>query len=76
LNNDFELKSLKDVGIFEDIPETADTIEGNAVLKARYVFKKPESLVLRMIPDWKLKPWEEGREFILPRMQEKMLPSK
>lgn len=34
-----ELLGLEDIGCFEDIPETADTIEGNAVLKADYVTK-------------------------------------
>jgi XTP/dITP diphosphohydrolase len=29
--------SLEDIGCFEDIPETAETIEGNAALKADYV---------------------------------------
>jgi XTP/dITP diphosphohydrolase len=29
--------SLEDINCFEDIPETADTIEGNAILKADYV---------------------------------------
>lgn len=29
--------SLESIGCFEDIPETADTIEGNAILKANYV---------------------------------------
>lgn len=32
-----ELLSLTDIGCHEDIPETADTIEGNAMLKAEYV---------------------------------------
>ncbi|MFN3754944.1 non-canonical purine NTP diphosphatase [Flavobacterium sp.] len=31
------LLSLEDIGCFEDIPETANTIEGNAMLKANYV---------------------------------------
>ncbi len=31
------LLSLTDIGCFEEIPETADTIEGNALLKANYV---------------------------------------
>lgn len=31
------LLSLKDIGCFEDIPETATTLEGNAKLKADYV---------------------------------------
>ncbi len=35
-----ELLSLTDIGCDEDIPETADTIEGNAVLKANYVRDK------------------------------------
>lgn len=34
---DIELLSLEDIGCYEDIPETADTIEGNAILKANYV---------------------------------------
>ena len=29
--------SLEEIGCFEEIPETADTIEGNAILKANYV---------------------------------------
>lgn len=33
------LKHLPDVGFFEDIPETAATLEGNALLKARRVFE-------------------------------------
>lgn len=32
-----ELLNLDDIGCNEDIPETADTIEGNAILKAKYV---------------------------------------
>jgi len=35
--SDFEILSLEDIGCFEEIPETADTIEGNAILKANYV---------------------------------------
>lgn len=35
-----ELVSLEDIGCFEDIPETADTIEGNAMLKAQYIHQK------------------------------------
>ena len=33
----FEILSLEDIGCFVDIPETAETIEGNAILKANYV---------------------------------------
>lgn len=34
------LVSLTDIGCHEDIAETANTIEGNAFLKAKYVFDK------------------------------------
>ena len=37
LGNLYEVKGLADIGCHEDIPETADTIEGNAEMKARYV---------------------------------------
>ncbi|MXN92450.1 non-canonical purine NTP diphosphatase [Flavobacterium sp. Sd200] len=40
LPESIELLSLEDIGCFEDIPETADTIEGNAILKADYVTKR------------------------------------
>lgn len=40
LPSDIELLSLEDIGCNEDIPETADTIEGNAILKANYVTEK------------------------------------
>ncbi|MBE0424340.1 MAG: non-canonical purine NTP diphosphatase [Lutibacter sp.] len=36
----FEIVSLSDINCFEDIPETADTLEGNAILKANYVTEK------------------------------------
>lgn len=32
-----EILSLNDIGCHDDIPETADTLEGNAVIKARWV---------------------------------------
>lgn len=37
LPNNIEIVSLEEIGCKEDIPETADTIEGNATLKADYV---------------------------------------
>ena len=40
LNNKFELISLNEIGCTDDIPETADTLEGNASQKARYIFEK------------------------------------
>ena len=37
LPHHIELLSLDDIGCNEDIEETANTIEGNAILKANYV---------------------------------------
>lgn len=39
IGNNIELLSLKDINCDVDIPETADTIEGNALLKAEYIHK-------------------------------------
>ncbi len=36
----FEIKTLKDIGCHEEIEETEPTLEGNALLKARYVKEK------------------------------------
>jgi XTP/dITP diphosphohydrolase len=40
LPSSITILSLEDIGCYEDIPETADTIEGNAILKANYVTQK------------------------------------
>lgn len=40
LGEEFALVTLRECGITEDIPETADTLEENALQKARYVFEK------------------------------------
>lgn len=40
LGEKIEVMSLADINCHEDIPETADTLEGNALQKARYVFDK------------------------------------
>ncbi len=37
VGSQFEIVSLEEIGCFIDIPETAETIEGNAILKANYV---------------------------------------
>ena len=36
----FEVLSLADIGCHDDIPETAATLEGNALQKANYVYNK------------------------------------
>lgn len=38
LGDNIEVLSLSDINCHEDIPETADTLEGNALQKAQYVF--------------------------------------
>lgn len=40
LGNSFRLTSLKDLHFNEDIPENQDTLEGNALEKARFIFKR------------------------------------
>lgn len=40
LNNSLEILNLNDIGCLEDIPETASTIEDNAIQKAQYVYEK------------------------------------
>ena len=40
VGHQIELLSLKDIGCHDDIPETADTLEGNALQKARYVYER------------------------------------
>ena len=37
IGGSFELLSLSDIGCHDDIPETADTLEGNALQKARWI---------------------------------------
>lgn len=39
LHNQMEILSLHEIGCDADIPETAATLEGNALLKARYVYE-------------------------------------
>jgi len=40
LPDEIKLISLKDIGCYEDIPETQKTIEGNAIQKANYIKMK------------------------------------
>ena len=40
LNKKFDIKSLKDINCFDEIVESRETIEGNAILKAKYVYDK------------------------------------
>ena len=38
LGDKIELLSMKDINCQADIPETADTLAGNALIKARYIY--------------------------------------
>lgn len=40
LPSEIQVLGLKDIECYEDIPETAETIEENAILKAQYIFDK------------------------------------
>lgn len=40
LGDEFDLVTLKDVGITEDIPETGETLDENASIKAHYVYER------------------------------------
>jgi len=40
LPDSIQLLSLESIGCFEEIPETAETIEGNAILKANFITEK------------------------------------
>ncbi len=40
VGKNFTIKSLHEIGCTEDIPETAPTLEGNALLKAEYIYDK------------------------------------
>jgi XTP/dITP diphosphohydrolase len=40
IGSGFNILSLNDIGCFEELPETKDTIEGNSEQKASYVFNK------------------------------------
>ena len=40
LSGSLKILSLSDIGCHDDIPETADTLEGNALIKARWVKDK------------------------------------
>ncbi|MDA9357049.1 RdgB/HAM1 family non-canonical purine NTP pyrophosphatase [Flavobacteriaceae bacterium] len=40
LNREFDIQSLEDINCYDEIVENKDTIEGNAILKAKYVYGK------------------------------------
>lgn len=40
VSGEIKIVGLKDIGCQDDIPETADSLEGNALLKAKYVYER------------------------------------
>ena len=40
LGNEYNILGLSQINCMDDIPETAETLEGNALIKARYVFQQ------------------------------------
>ena len=40
LSDRVEVLSLADINCHDDIPETADTLQGNAIMKAQYIYQK------------------------------------
>ena len=40
IGDEIELLTLADINCYDDIPETAETLEGNALQKARYIYEK------------------------------------
>ena len=59
LGDQVELLSLNDIGCQADIPETAETLEGNALLKSSYIYK-----------NYHLDCFADDTESIPPAMQE------
>ncbi len=42
IKDKFEITGLKDLGFSEEIPETSDSIQGNAIQKAKFIFDRFE----------------------------------
>ena len=40
VGNRVEILSLNDIDCHDEIPETADTLQGNALIKARHIYEK------------------------------------
>jgi XTP/dITP diphosphohydrolase len=43
VKDDFKILSLKELSVFDELPETSDTLEGNALQKALFVFHKTKT---------------------------------
>ena len=65
LGSEFELITLRDCGVTEDIPENEPTLEGNALAKARYIYQRTGMIALPMIQVWRLMRWAVSQVFAL-----------
>lgn len=66
--HNIEVVSLADIHCHDEIPETADTLEGNALQKHNTSKINSGWTVLLTIQDWKWKPWTTLLAFTLPVM--------
>ena len=65
LGERFEVRSLKEIDCHEELPETHDTLEGNALEKAQYVMALTALLTIQVL---KWMPSMENQASILPAM--------
>ena len=71
-----EVVSLADIGCHEEIPETADTLEGNALIKARHVWERYGLYCFADDTGLEVELLTEPLESTLRASQGSMLPSK
>ena len=68
LGNTIEVLSLNDIDCHADIPETAETLEGNAALKAQYIYEHFGMDCFADDTGLEVEALGELREFIQPVM--------
>ena len=70
LGDEIGIMSLEDINCYADIPETADTLEGNALLKAEFVHNNYNIDCFSDDTGLEVEALDELLECILPAMQE------
>ena len=65
-----EILSLSDIGSNDEIEETGNTLEENALIKARFIKINTDTIVLPKTRVWKWKPWE-----MLPAFTRLVMPA-
>ena len=71
-----EIVCLKDIGFNEDIPEDFDTLEENALQKARYVHEKTGLDCFADDPGWRSMLWTDAPVCFQPDMPVSLLIQK